>query len=94
MSRCQGCSAPIEWIETRTGRRIPLDPAVVEVVPLERGTVTAVTSDGGVVRGELVGSPRAVEAEGLFGAPRVSGRISHFATCPQALKFRKPRGTP
>ncbi len=58
-AKCKTCKAPIEWVQTRQGKRMPLDPK----------PFTVVTSEGDVV----------------------TGRTSHFATCPQAAAHHKAK---
>lgn len=56
-SNCRLCGAPLVWISTPAGKRMPCDAA----------RVTVVLDDGQVV----------------------TGRVSHFATCPRADEARK-----
>lgn len=91
--QCRTCRAPILWQVTKAGKAMPLDPAVLEVVtydPAETDPVvhknpleTLVTSTGDTVRGWTV--PAGVRPD----LARVSGRISHFATCPSAGRHRR-----
>ena len=62
MPNCSKCGREIEWLETESrgdkpSKRMPLDPAVVQIV----------TDEGKTVR----------------------GRVSHYATCPDAAQFRR-----
>lgn len=92
-SRCGSCGAAIVWVTTQAGRPMPLDPDVLEVVvydPAEadqdvhrNALEVVVTADGGTVRGWTV--PAGVRPD----LARVSGRISHFATCPSAGRHRR-----
>lgn len=54
---CRSCGAPVVWVVTARGKRMPLDPPLV----------TVVDDDGRTHR----------------------GRVSHFATCPDASKHRR-----
>lgn len=91
--KCRSCQSPILWQVTKAGRAMPLDPAVVEVVPYEAELVDPevhaqrlenVVVDGGeVVRGWRC--PPELRTD----LPRVRGRISHFATCPNASGHRR-----
>ena len=74
--RCKSCRKPIVWAETEKGRRIPLDPDPV--------------SDGNII----------LQQRGKFKPPLAIVRLSiptdetnrfksHFATCPQASRWRK-----
>lgn len=80
--RCQSCKAPIVWVVTATGHRIPLDPPVVEIV-VGRGPAS-VTDDAGVTHR---GTPTETAQPEMF-AEVVRGRISHYATCPDADAWR------
>jgi hypothetical protein len=91
--KCRSCGAAILWQVSRQGRPMPLDPPVLELVvydpaeadpavhknPLE----TVFTQAGETVRGWHVGADVRPEL------PRVRGRISHFATCPNAHAHRR-----
>lgn len=67
-STCKGCGAPIEWVLTTGGKKMPVDPEPITVV-LQVG--------------------KAVEGAEAFRV--VTGRQSHFASCPNADAFRKRR---
>jgi hypothetical protein len=102
VSPCRGCQRPIAWVAMKgSGRAMPCDPEVLEeyLVPeaevpdaaAELGEewknsaltwVTLVTEDGELVRGVRV-RPFAPFVR------RVVGRVSHFATCEQAARFRR-----
>lgn len=56
-STCRGCGVYIEFIKTKAGKDMPVDPLPVRVIT-EKGII-------------------------------VEGFIPHWATCPQADKFRK-----
>lgn len=77
MSICRSCGQTIEWIETRQGKKMPLDPEYIEYDEADPGTV--LITDGG--------NTYVVEDEQSY--PNVRGRISHFASCPQAKVWRK-----
>jgi hypothetical protein len=73
--RCRSCAAPIAWRHTVGGKRIPLDLA-----PSAGGNIavsdhrTAVTLSADEVAAAAADVPR---------------YVSHFATCPDAAKWRK-----
>ncbi len=79
---CQSCGAEIVWVETGTGRRMPLDPTVVEIV-VGAGRTFIVTDEGASVRGTTVD-----EAQPDLAPTFAKGRVSHYATCPQAAAWR------
>jgi len=73
---CASCSAPILWARSSaTGKPMPIDAA-----PVADGNILLV---GGlaVVLGRL-------ERDAVTTEPRYR---SHFATCPSAGQFRKPK---
>lgn len=84
-AHCRGCGREILWAETRSGKRIPLDPepSVAGNVVLEQAS----SSEGGL---EVF--------RALFLAPGSSWPskryVSHFSTCPAAARFRHPRPGP
>jgi len=43
MAECKGCGEEIEWIETKEGKKMPVNP----------GKVVVVTQDGRVVTGQV-----------------------------------------
>jgi hypothetical protein len=79
--RCKTCKAPIHFVTSTNGRRIPCDPGVVVVVP-GSGPDVVVAQDGRVVRGTLDTSEARPEGA-------VVGYVSHFATCPDAKAHRR-----
>ena len=79
-AKCRGCGAPILWITTTAGRSMPCDPVVVSYNPLPDGKDKIVTPNGEVVSCEIVAS--SPEAAGV-------GYRPHWATCPQARRFKK-----
>lgn len=96
-STCRSCGAPVVWVTMAdTGRRMPLDEALVDVV-ISDWVIPGARSET-VVVGSLL-SARAVPAwsgvpadvEIHATARRVRGRRSHFSTCPNADQHRKPR---
>jgi hypothetical protein len=81
---CRGCGAEIEWVKTQNGASMPVNPEYVEIDIAGAKTTTIVTDDGKVESGSLV------NRDTLFPPTmEVKGRISHFATCPQAGRFRR-----
>lgn len=87
MSECKTCGAAIEWVKTRGkggrgGQMMPLDPGRMRLRRSAAGNVLVVTDAGEVVRGVPA-------EEASLGLDEVSGRVSHFATCPQANAHRR-----
>ena len=76
MSRCRSCGARIIWIPTTAGKSMPCDPKPIPYREDPLGSMTIVTNDGRVVRAKPDASSEAV------------GYVSHFATCPDADKWR------
>lgn len=82
--KCKGCGARIIWVKTKNGTFLPCNPEAVEIDPAGAKTMCIVTDDGDV----QWGSP--VNRDSLFLPDKtIMGRLSHFATCPDAKKFRR-----
>lgn len=77
-TKCRACGAEIGFVKTVAGKTMPVDPEEIQFVPGE-GPEMFVTPDGLVLQGKR--DPHSKEI----------GYTSHFATCPEADKFRKPR---
>lgn len=82
LATCKGCGAKILWVKTAEGNNMPCDPELISVDDCDVGTVL-VTVDGDVLK---VTSQSVVSGEDCQPA---EGYVSHFATCPEAEKFRK-----
>lgn len=80
---CRSCGAPIQWAETRKGRRIPLDPD-----PAEDGNVVIVKEVrvGALYRN--VADVLSAAALAALSPDRLRFK-SHFATCPNARSHRR-----
>ncbi len=76
--RCRSCDQEVTWVVTEAGRFMPLDP-----IPTAVGNVVLVDGPGGSK------VARVVDSLGDGVEPRWR---SHFATCPQAKRWRRPRG--
>ncbi len=84
MSTCRACNAPIRWIVTKAGKKMPVNPNPVFIqTGVPDPDTTIVTDQGQVLRGKQL-SPETT-------GPYVRGYITHFATCPEAKKPRKPK---
>lgn len=82
MSRCRSCGAPVLWIRTAAGRRMPLDADSWWIAPDTEGGELGLNAEGEAVRGHSLPG----EAPGA-----VLVRTSHFATCPNAAAHRRPK---
>lgn len=74
MSKCNSCGQEMVWIKSSSGKSIPCDPEKYHIQDDLVSPDLMVVSDTG-----QVGKLSKVE----------SGRVSHFATCPDAKKFRR-----
>ena len=81
MARCKGCGAEIDWIKTRAGKNMPVDPEPV-FVAVDDGSDFFVTDEGEVIHGREIPANDG-SAEVAF--------VSHWATCPVAGQFRRKR---
>ena len=96
---CRRCSAPILWIHTSGGSRVPLDPAPIEGVVLDLAEARELRGGPELVRGyDLAGDVLAIRRDGLGqlslldqGRERATVHVTHFATCPQAAAERANR---
>lgn len=80
-STCRSCGRPIVWGETEAGKKIPMDPE-----PSIDGNLTRTASTvDGRIHYLIKYYKRARET------PGVTTYKSHFATCPDAKNFRRPR---
>ena len=77
MSKCRSCGAEIIWVPTVSGKNMPCDAKPIPYREDIEGGQVIVTSDGRVVRAKVD------LTSDTF------GYISHFATCPNADKWRK-----
>ena len=82
ITSCRACGAPIGFIKTKAGKTVPVDEKSLNFLPDPNGNELFVLVDGSTQRGTLV--------EEESNSSQI-GFISHFATCPEADKFRKPR---
>lgn len=87
LGRCDGCRRPIEWVITEAKRaRMPIDPE-----PVADGNLVKLPTpceDGTEIVRYLTKAELANEGGSLFDAP-TDRYVSHFATCPDAKRFRK-----
>lgn len=83
MSRCKSCMAEIVWCVTTNGKRMPVD-----ALPDPGGNIVLSTMDGELHDGDTVDVD---SGPCLMDPPGTIRLTSHFATCPDAATFRKPR---
>lgn len=86
MNTCRSCGAPIRWITTEHGRKMPVDEEPMQGIEEPRGAYTVFLDSGACtrIRRFLPGEPR-------YEQITVEGRQSHFATCPESKTWRKGR---
>ena len=80
-TKCRSCGKLITFIKTRSGKSMPCDAEQVRFVPDLNGKNLYVLEDGSVIHGAL---PRPDDSD------IETGYISHYATCPEADRFRRP----
>lgn len=76
---CRGCGAPIVWIKTPAGKSMPCDPSPVYYKADPDGKDRIVTTRGEVIACTITPGADATDA----------GYRPHWATCPQAGRFKK-----
>ncbi len=81
MSTCKGCGAPIDWITTKEGKYMPVDPEPVFIIEGD-GSDRFVTDEGEVLLGR-----RALPAEERPGLEVAF--VPRWKTCPDAGRFRR-----
>lgn len=82
--KCKTCGAPIVWIKTFAGKKMPVNEDPVLVL-MSHGTEKFIRTDGVMITGCRVG-------DGYDDYPDdnvVEAYESHFATCPQANEHRR-----
>ncbi len=79
MSLCRSCGQKIDWIKTERGKNMPVDPDYLHWNDAE---------DGDVI---IDASGHVLTVNSKLSRPNVKGRMSHFATCPQADRWRKSK---
>lgn len=77
MSACRSCGAPVRWVITSRGKRMPLDAE-----PVDDGNVVLDMSDRNDPVAIVVPPEQILVEDG----PRY---VSHFATCPNADQHRR-----
>lgn len=74
MPNCRSCGAPVRWVETSKGKKMPID-----INPNPNGNVILIDGVAHYVKDDPFEKPEET-------AKRY---VSHFATCPNAQKHRK-----
>lgn len=83
-TRCRACGARILFLKTASGKTMPVDEEGTFFLETENGPEMFVLGDGVTMRGQRVSTEQMMDADRF-------GYVSHFATCPAADQFRKPR---
>ena len=81
MSVCRGCGRSIDWISTKDGRNMPVDPEPVYEVE-GGGKDRFVTDEGEVITGRIARPEEESRAIPVAFVP-------HWKTCPNAGDFRR-----
>lgn len=81
---CKSCGAPVVWVKTAAGQKMPLDP------PRRRGVASSAAPEG-LPRVSVVDDGGRVVQIVEHDEGDIWGRVSHFATCPNASEHRRPR---
>ena len=79
---CKACKAPLIWIQTPKDKWIPCDEGLVPFKRDRTGTDVLISQSGEVIRCRLK----------FEGEPDGMARVPHWATCPEASKFRNRDG--
>lgn len=80
MSKCRSCGADIKFIKLKSGKWNPCDTQKRTVIIRDEGPEVLISEDGEIIKGRFASIEDGANAVGY---------ISHFATCPNADKFRK-----
>ena len=80
MATCKACGAPIIWIMTPGGKLMPCDPEQKVYWQRSRAKEKIVTPNGEILSCVFEGDDQT--ATGI-------GYVPHWATCPEADKFRR-----
>lgn len=75
---CKSCKAPVIWAETSAGKRMPID-----ATPVADGNLRLMHGPGSGKVLVITGAPPEGSEEPRF--------VSHFSTCPEAVRFRRER---
>ena len=79
MPKCRSCGAEIMFIRMKYGKYNPVDP-IKRTIKQDSGPERLVTETGDVITGTFASLEEGANGEGY---------ISHFATCPDANRYRQ-----
>jgi hypothetical protein len=82
---CRSCGQAVQWAETEKGRRMPVDLA-----PSPAGNIALYPREDNVPIAVVI-TQTEIDAWMASGATKRKLYTSHFATCPQASRWRKKR---
>lgn len=78
MPKCRKCGAEIRFVQTKSGKYMPVDP---DRKPYrEGGSTVYITTDGQLIHGAEPFGPEPVDGYGY---------TPHWATCPNAEDFKR-----
>lgn len=84
---CRACKAPIRFVETPAGKKLPVDAQEVHVVLTKGGPLNVVLDDGSVARARAT-----VEGDADHAGTNVTAAWTpHWSTCPHAERFRREK---
>lgn len=81
IATCWGCGAPIRFIDTAKGKRMPVNAEPVEFYTFNGHEETFVTDAGETVKGWKEDAPSR--------ARHLTGYVPHWATCTSPQDFRQ-----
>lgn len=76
-AKCRSCQAPVRWVITAKGKRMPMDPT-----PVPDGNLWIDHIEGGMPVVNAVLTPDQVPPNVVF------RYVSHFVTCPDSKQWR------
>ena len=85
-TRCRACGAEIMFIETSLYKKTPVDAEPVYILPNEDSKAVYVLPSGGTINGDRIGDAFDDETADIRLA-----YVSHFSTCTEPGRFRKPK---
>ena len=89
MSVCKDCGREIDWMQTREGRYIPVDPEPVFVIEGDGGE-RFYAEEEGVITGRPATAEEVHTKEAKINTPL--GFVPHWQTCPCRGEFRQKNG--